>query len=45
VNVYEQWESQTALEAFRGGGPGEDMSADIVEASVSRHEIASSGPA
>jgi quinol monooxygenase YgiN len=45
VNVYEQWESEDALEKFRGDGPGEDLSADIVDASVSRHVVASSGPA
>jgi quinol monooxygenase YgiN len=45
VNVYEQWESEEQLEAFRGEGPGDDLSADIVDADVSRHQIASSGPA
>jgi quinol monooxygenase YgiN len=45
VNVYEQWESEAQLEAFRGDGPGEDLSADIVDADVSRHQVASSGPA
>ncbi len=41
VNVYEEWESGEAVEAFRGDGPGEDLSARIVEARVARHEIAS----
>ena len=45
VNVYEQWESEVALEAFRGEGPGEDLSADIVRADVARHQVASSGHA
>ena len=45
VNVYEAWESEAALEEFRGNGPGEDLSADIVRADVSRHQISSSGPA
>ncbi len=45
VNVYEQWESEAQLEAFRGEGPGEDLTADIVSADVSRHHIGSSGPA
>ena len=45
VNVYEQWESEAQLEAFRGDGPGEDLSSDIVDADVSRHQISSSGPA
>ncbi len=45
VNVYEEWESEVALLAFRGDGPGEDLSAAIVRAEVARHVIASSGPA
>jgi quinol monooxygenase YgiN len=45
VNVYEQWESETELEAFRGEGPGPDLASDIVNADVSRHQISSSSPA
>jgi quinol monooxygenase YgiN len=45
VNVYEQWESEAQLEAFRGDGPGGDLSSDIVNADVSRHQVSSSGPA
>jgi quinol monooxygenase YgiN len=45
VNVYEAWESEEQLEAFRGAGPGDDLSADIVGADVQRHEVVSSGPA
>ena len=45
VNVYEQWESEAQLEAFRGEGPGPDLTSDIVSADVSRHQISSSGPA
>ena len=45
VNVYEEWASWEAVEAFRGDGPGEDLSAMIVEARVARHTIADSGPA
>jgi quinol monooxygenase YgiN len=45
VNVYEQWESEAQLEAFRGDGPGDDLSSDIVKAEVSRHQVSSSGPA
>ena len=44
VNVYEEWESEEALLAFRGSGPPDDVSAAIAGASVRRHEIASSGP-
>lgn len=45
VNVYEHWDSEAALEAFRGDGPSPDMLALIVDANVQRHRIASSGPA
>jgi hypothetical protein len=45
VNVYEQWQSEAQLEAFRGEGPGPDLTSDIVSADVSRHQVSSSGPA
>lgn len=45
VNVYEQWESAAALEAFRGEGPSEDLTTEILTADVARHEVSSSGPA
>jgi quinol monooxygenase YgiN len=44
VNVYEEWESEQALVAFRGDGPGDDLSSMIVKAKVARHVISSSGP-
>jgi plasmid stabilization system protein ParE len=45
VNVYEEWESEDTLLRFRGDGPGEDLSSNIVRAKVARHIVASSGPA
>jgi quinol monooxygenase YgiN len=45
VNVYERWESEAELEAFRGDGPGPDLTSDIRRAEVSRYEVSSSGPA
>ncbi len=44
VNVYEEWETEEALMAFRGEGPDDDLSSSIVRADVARHEISSSGP-
>ena len=41
VNVYEQWESAAELEAFRGEGPDSAQAAQIHEAKVARHLIAS----
>ena len=45
MNVYEEWDSEEELEAFRGAGPEPGLADDIVEADVRRHQIASSGPA
>lgn len=42
INVYEQWVSAEAVEAFRGSGPSSDQAAAIRNARVSQHEIASS---
>ena len=42
INVYEQWESVAAVEAFRGSGPSDDQGAAIRSAAVFQHEIASS---
>ena len=44
VNVYEEWESEEALLAFRGAGPDADLSASIVRAEVARHSVSASGP-
>ena len=45
VNVYEEWESEEALLAFRGDGPDADLGASIVRAEVFRHVVAFTGPA
>jgi hypothetical protein len=45
VNVYEAWESEEALIAFRGDGPGDDLSSSLVKAEVAKHLVASSEPA
>lgn len=42
INVYEQWDSAAAVDAFRGAGPGDDQSAAILDAAVFQHEVASS---
>lgn len=39
VNVYEKWESEDALDAFRGSGPASDISSLIRDAQVSQHRI------
>jgi hypothetical protein len=45
LNVHEKWASAAELEAFRGAGPGPELTALIVRAQVRRHQVASSGPA
>jgi quinol monooxygenase YgiN len=45
ANIYEEWEREEDLTAFRGEGPSGDMRSMIATANVRRHEIASSGPA
>ena len=45
VNVYERWETEADLVAFRGEGPGDDLSSMIVRTDVSRYDVASAGPA
>ena len=34
VNIFERWESQAAVEAFRGSGPSDEQGAAIVSAAV-----------
>ena len=45
VNVYEEWDSDGQLEAFRGAGPEPELMQVIERAEVHRHRVASSGPA
>jgi quinol monooxygenase YgiN len=42
INVFEQWESVEAVEAFRGSGPSDEQGAAIRSAAVFQHEVASS---
>jgi quinol monooxygenase YgiN len=45
VNVYEAWDSDETLEAFRGSGMSDDLSSLIERAQVRRHVIAATGAA
>jgi quinol monooxygenase YgiN len=40
INIFERWESQAAVEAFRGSGPSDEQGAAIVSASVSEYDVA-----
>ncbi|MEH0824064.1 MULTISPECIES: putative quinol monooxygenase [unclassified Micromonospora] len=39
INVYERWDSDTQLLAFRGSGPAEEQTAAILGAEVHRYRI------
>jgi quinol monooxygenase YgiN len=39
VNIFERWETQAAVEAFRGDGPSENQSAKIHSGSVAEYDI------
>ena len=41
INVFEQWATVEAVEAFRGGGPSGEQAAAILAAEVFQHEVAS----
>jgi quinol monooxygenase YgiN len=40
INIFERWESVTAVEAFRGSGPSDDQGAAILTASVAQYDVA-----
>src|SRR3954447_15187060 len=40
VNVYERWESASAVAAFRGVGPGDEQGSAIVSGSVAEYDVA-----
>jgi quinol monooxygenase YgiN len=44
VNIYEEWDSESALTAFRGEGPSSDHTSEIVRGDVKKHHVSSSGP-
>jgi quinol monooxygenase YgiN len=45
IRVYERWEGEAQLLAFRGSGPSEGQQAAIIEAEVRRYGVASVGEA
>jgi quinol monooxygenase YgiN len=42
INIFEQWESVAAVEAFRGAGPSGDQQAAVLDAQVTQYEVAGS---
>ena len=45
IVIYERWEGEQSLLAFRGSGPSDDQQAAIVDAEVKRYTISSVGDA
>lgn len=39
INILERWESQAAVEAFRGGGVDGEQGATIISASVAEYDV------
>lgn len=40
INIFERWESQAAVEAFRGTGTPNDQAAQIRSADVAEYDVA-----
>ena len=39
INVFERWDSQAAVEAFRGGGSSEEQGEAMLSASVAEYDV------
>lgn len=44
VNIFERWETQAAVEMFRGSGPDDGQSATMISASVAEYDAMSPRP-
>ena len=44
VNIFERWESQAAVKAFRRSGPSNKQGAAMLSASVAEYDIADARP-
>lgn len=40
INIFERWESQAAVEQFRGGGPSDEQGAAMLSAAVAEYDVA-----
>lgn len=40
INIFERWESQAAVEAFRSSGPSDEQGAAMLSASVAEYDVA-----
>jgi quinol monooxygenase YgiN len=39
INILERWESQAAVEAFRGSGPSDEQGAALLAAAVAEYDV------
>jgi quinol monooxygenase YgiN len=39
IDIFERWESQAAVDAFRGSGPSDEQQGSILSASVSEYDV------
>ncbi len=39
INILERWESQAAVEAFRGSGPSDEQGAAVLTAAVAEYDV------
>ena len=44
INVFERWESQAAVETFRGSGPSDEQDTEMLSASVAEYDVADVRP-
>ncbi|MGH3553520.1 MAG: putative quinol monooxygenase [Mycobacterium sp.] len=40
INIFERWESQAAVECFRGSGSSDEQNASILAAAVAEYDVA-----
>ena len=40
INVFERWQTQEAVQAFRGSGPSQEQSTAMLSASVAEYDVA-----
>jgi len=40
IDIFERWESQASVEAFRGSGPSDEQGAAMLSASVAEYNVA-----
>ena len=40
IDIFERWASQADVEVFRGSGPSDEQSAELLSASVAEYDVA-----